>query len=197
MAVRNPDFFRTINKKYRRYHLLDCERVAAYLGIPYRRPMPDPIIQNLETNEIAADQPHIRQLTRLGAAAQELGMGLLFVDKVARLLWDGSVDGWNEGARVRDAITSAGLDGEQLLSSVAQTPGLFESIIDENQRAFDESDHWGVPTFVFRDETFYGQDRLDLLLWRMQNEGLIERSEPTSGLAPLSEASTPEDLPPA
>jgi len=35
--------------------------------------------------------------------------------------------------------------------------------------------HWGVPTFVFESEPFFAQDRIDLLLWRMQGKGLTKR----------------------
>ena len=176
MAVRNPNFFQDVNKKYRQYHLMDCERVAAHLNVPYRRPIPDPIVQNMDTNEIAVDQPYIRQLTLLGTAAQLQGKGLAFLDKIARLLWDGKTDGWNEGNHLLDATNAAGLDGQALFNEIAENPDKFETVVAENQKAHDASAHWGVPLMTFRGETFYGQDRVDLLLWRMRNEGLTERN---------------------
>lgn len=175
MAVRNPDFFETINPKYRKYHLQDTQRIADFHGIPYRRPVPDPIIQDMETNEIAAKQPHIRNLTLLGAAAQAQGAALAFTDKVMRLIWDGSVDGWNEGSHLVDAIDAAGLNGRALMADVDVDPDRFEAIIAENQNAHDTSDHWGAPLMTFRGETFYGQDRIELLLWRMMQAGLPAR----------------------
>jgi 2-hydroxychromene-2-carboxylate isomerase len=33
-----------------------------------------------------------------------------------------------------------------------------------------------VPTFVLENEPFFGQDRIELLIWRMQSKGLIRRS---------------------
>jgi 2-hydroxychromene-2-carboxylate isomerase len=33
-----------------------------------------------------------------------------------------------------------------------------------------------VPTFVFKGEPFFGQDRIDLLLWRLKQNGLETRS---------------------
>ena len=36
--------------------------------------------------------------------------------------------------------------------------------------------HWGVPTMVFEGEPFFGQDRLDVLLWRLKQNGLKERA---------------------
>ena len=35
--------------------------------------------------------------------------------------------------------------------------------------------HWGVPTMVFADEPFFGQDRIDLLVWRLRQHGLRPR----------------------
>ena len=37
----------------------------------------------------------------------------------------------------------------------------------DNQKAMYDSGHWGVPLFVFENEPFYGQDRLDQLKWRV------------------------------
>jgi hypothetical protein len=61
-------------------------------------------------------------------------------------LWDGTVKGWNE-ADYRGQRTGHAASG-----------------------------HWGVPTFVFENELSFGQDRIDLLIWRMQSKGLTRRS---------------------
>ncbi len=175
LAVRTPDFFKNVNPKYRRYHLLDSARVAEFHGIPYRRPVPDPIVQDMETNAIATEQPYIRQLTLLGAAAQVRNAGLPFLNRVARLLWDGSVDGWDQGSHLIDAMNAAGLNGHALIADVNADPDRFEAVVEENQAAQEETDHWGVPLMTFRGETFFGQDRVEMLLWRMLNEGLAER----------------------
>jgi hypothetical protein len=37
------------------------------------------------------------------------------------------------------------------------------------------SGHCRVPTFVFENEPFFGQDRIDLLIWWMQDKGLNHR----------------------
>ena len=33
----------------------------------------------------------------------------------------------------------------------------------------------GVSTFTFENESFFGQDRIDLLIWRMESKGLSRR----------------------
>lgn len=175
MAVRAPAFFKDVNPKYRTYHTADCVRVARYLNMPFRRPIPDPIVQNLETSVIAPEQPYIRRITRAGAAGQMAGKGLDVTDKIARLIWDGKTDNWHEGLHIKHAIDAAGLDGEKVLADIDANPDRYDALIAENQAEHDASSHWGLPTMVFRGETFYGQDRLELLLWRMTEEGLQAR----------------------
>ena len=51
----------------------------------------------------------------------------------------------------------------------------YEAEIEANQNALNDIGHWGVPTFGFEGEPFFGQDRIDLLLWRMRQHGLAER----------------------
>ena len=172
MAVRQPDFFNKTNPLYRPYHTLDSRRVAESLGLSFRRPLPDPIRMDMQTSEIAPEQPTIRRLTRLGMAAAMEGKGLEFLDQVSRILWDGTVDGWDRGTHLADAMTWAGLDAEKLEAAVAAEPRKFDAALEENQAALQAAGHWGVPLMVFEGEPFYGQDRIDLLVWRMRQKGL-------------------------
>jgi 2-hydroxychromene-2-carboxylate isomerase len=50
-----------------------------------------------------------------------------------------------------------------------------EAVIEQNQKDHEAAGHWGVPTCAFRGEPFFGQDRLDVLLWRLRQHGLSER----------------------
>lgn len=175
IAVRNPDFFSTVSSHYRSYHTLDSQRVSEFHGIPYRRPVPDPILQNMDTNEIAPEQPHARRLTRLAAAAQEQGKALEFQDQVMRLLWDGKTDNWNKGTHLADAIARAGLDADILMQAVDATPEHFDALIERNQEAQARAGHGGVPLFTFDGEPFFGQDRIEMLVWRMKQKGLTPR----------------------
>ncbi len=175
IAVRDPGFFDNVNPLYRSYHVLDSKRTAEYLGIPYRRPVPDPIVQNPKTYAFAKDQPYIGRLTRLGAAAQMAGNSAGFVDHVSHLLWDGRTDGWNEGEHLENALRDAGLDAQALLVDVETNPQIYDAQIEANQRAHAESGHWGVPTMVFEGEPFYGQDRVEVLLWSMRQRGLKQK----------------------
>lgn len=176
LAVRDPGFFARTDARFVRYVALDSRRVAEAEGIPFRFPRPDPIEQDLQTLRIAPEQPRIRRLMHLGAAAQRRGRALPFIREVGRLLWDGRVDGWDRGGHLDDAITRAGLDPRVLADEAMLDADALEALIADNERAHARSGHWGVPTFVFEGEPFFGQDRIELLLWRLRQRGLRPRA---------------------
>lgn len=178
LAIRTPEFFTNVHHNYRRYNLLDTMRVAEYLGIPFRRPVPDPVVQDLATSKIAKDQPYIFRLTRLGIAAAQAGRGLQFLEHVAPVIWDGSVDNWHEGPYLARAAARAGLDLAELDARIGREPERYDAEIAANAQALEAAGHWGVPTFMFAGEPFFGQDRIDLLLWRLRQNGLAVRKSP-------------------
>ena len=176
LAVRVPGFFKRANPQFARYVVLDSSRVAKHENIPFRFPRPDPIVQDMATLEVAEHQPYIHRLTRLGAAAQIEGRSLAFVETISHVLWDGSVAGWNEGDHLARAAAAAGFDLPAMDAAIAADPDRYEAVIADNEKAHAASGHWGVPTFVFENEPFFGQDRIDLLIWRMESKGLTRRS---------------------
>jgi 2-hydroxychromene-2-carboxylate isomerase len=91
------------------------------------------------------------------------------------VLWDGTVQGWNEGDHLASAAAAAGFDLATMDAAVAADPDRYEAIITVNEKDHAASGHWGVPTFVFENEPFFGQDRIELLIWRMQSKGLTRR----------------------
>ena len=175
LAVRVPDFFKRTNPQFARYVVLDSLRVAQHEKIPFRFPRPDPIVQDMATLEVAKHQPYIHRLTRLGALAQVEGRSLIFVDAIARVLWDGTVTPWNEGDHLARAAEAAGFDLAAMDKAIAADPDRFEAAIAGNEKDHAASGHWGVPTFVFENEPFFGQDRIDLLIWSMESKGLTRR----------------------
>jgi 2-hydroxychromene-2-carboxylate isomerase len=176
LAVRVPGFFKRANPQFARYVVLDSSRIAKFENIPFRFPCPDPIVQDMATLDVAENQPYIHRLTRLGAAAQLEGRSLVFVDAISRVLWDGTVQGWNEGDHLARAATKAGFDLAAMDAAISADPDRYEQVIADNEKDHAASGHWGVPTFVFENEPFFGQDRVDLLIWRMQGRGLTRRS---------------------
>jgi len=176
LAVRVPGFFKKTNPQFAGYVVLDSSRVAKHENIPFRFPRPDPIVQDMATLEVAEHQPYIHRLTRLGALAQTEGRALAFVDAIARVLWDGTIDGWNEGDHLARAANAAGFDLAAMDAAISADPDRYEQVIAANEKDHAASGHWGVPTFVFENEPFFGQDRIDLLIWRMQSRGLSRRA---------------------
>jgi len=176
IAVRLPTFFKQVNPLWPPYLLRDTMRIAQYLGINYGWPRPDPIVQDGITREVAAKQPYIYRLTRLGIAAVERGRGLAFIDQVSQVIWSGKVVGWHEGPHLAEASARAGLDLAELDAAVGADPAHFDAMIADNQGALEAAGHWGVPTMVFEGEPFFGQDRIELLVWRMQQRGLRPRA---------------------
>jgi 2-hydroxychromene-2-carboxylate isomerase len=175
LAVRQPDFFKKTNPKFARYVALDATRVARRENIPFRFPRPDPIVQDMTTLEIAVQQPYIHRLTRLAAAAQLEGKSLPFTYAITKPIWDGSVAGWPEGDHLAKAAAAAGFDLAAMDAAITADPDRYEQVIAGNEQDHANSGHWGVPTFVFENEPFFGQDRIDLLVWRMESKGLTRR----------------------
>jgi 2-hydroxychromene-2-carboxylate isomerase len=176
-AIRNPSYFERMDPLARPYFLKDSARAAAFHGLKFRRPVPDPIEQDPITLAIANEQPHARRLGRLGIAANERGQGLEFSREVSSLLWDGSVSGWDQDTHLTEAAARAGLDLPELESAIVADPERYEARLTENDRALRAAGHWGVPTVVYEGEPFFGQDRFDMLVWRMKQRGLEQRRD--------------------
>ena len=151
--------------------------MAEFLELPLVWPNPDPLVYYVDDSglrQIGEEQPYIYRLTRLGIVAAELGHGIEFADEISRLIWGGTVN-WHEGEPLALASEKAGLDLEELDKLVISDADRLESEIEKNQTDHESAGHWGVPTCAYRGEPFFGQDRLDVLLWRLKGDGLVRR----------------------
>lgn len=175
IAIRDPDFFKKVNPMWQPYLLRDTIRVAEMLDIPYGWPQPDPIVQDMETRVFAKQQPYISRLTYLGIEAAKRGKGLEFYREVSLLLFGGTVQGWDEGEHMAEAAGRAGLDLAGMEAAIAGNEDAYEASAADNQNALNDVGHWGVPTLVFEGEPFFGQDRIEMCLWRMKQSGLKPR----------------------
>ncbi len=176
IAIRNPNFFATVNPLWIPYLLNDCRRIAEYRGLPFVWPSPDPIVQDLETRKISEDQPYIYWLSRLGVEAARRGRGLAFIEQVSALIWGSTVEGWNTGKHLAEAAGRAGLDLAEMEAAIDGNEKDLDAEIGANQDALEEAGHWGVPCLVFEGEPFFGQDRIDMAVWRMKQHGLQPRT---------------------
>lgn len=174
LAIRQPDFFEKSHPNWLGYVGRDVARLSQYLGIPIARPRPDPIVQDYATGRIAEEQPYIFRVVRLGQAAARRGRGLLFCSEVAALIWGGT-ENWHEGDHLARAAARAGLDLAELDREAQADSAALDAELAANQQALEAAGHWGVPTLVFAGEPFFGQDRIDLALWRMKAAGLVRR----------------------
>lgn len=174
LAVRQPDFFERNHPNWLGYTMRDMFRVAQFHGIPFGPPRPDPIVQDVVTRRIAEDQPHIRRVTRMGQVAARHGRGIAFAHEAGRMIWGGQED-WHAGDHLATALAAAGLDPAEVETAVAEDAEALDAEIAANQDALEAAGHWGVPTLVFDGEPFFGQDRIEMVTWRMEQKGLTRR----------------------
>ncbi len=178
IAVRIEGFFDQVNPLWPPYVFRDSLRLAESMEIPFRWPRPDPIVQSRDEDtgrlKTAAEQPHIYRLTRLGQLASEDGLGVPFIAEVSRLIFGGT-ENWHEGDHLDQAARRAGCDLSALDERAESESDRLDAAIEANQAALEAAGHWGVPTMAYDGEAFFGQDRLDLLVWRLKQSGLKER----------------------
>lgn len=170
LAVRQPEaIFSGDNGRRARYIMIDSVRRAEFLGMPFHWPRPDPIVQDMKTLTIAAEQPHIYRLCQLGVEAQRQGRGVDYAYEMSSLIFGSGVD-WSTRDNMAAAAQRAGLDFDAMAQAIADGDHLDE--VERNHAALDAVGQWGVPTFVIDDEPFFGQDRVDTLCWRLDRLGL-------------------------
>lgn len=177
IAIRTPDFFHNVPAQWQSYFMTDLQRVAEYLELPLVWPQPDPVNQSRDDNGkpyTEASQPHIHRLTMLGILAQEQSQGIEFADEISSLIWSGTQN-WHEGEHLALAAQRCKLDLTSMDQQIAVESQRLEEAIQANQQAHDNAGHWGVPTCAYKGEAFFGQDRLDVLLWALKKDGLSQR----------------------
>ena len=175
LAVRSEGFFTKQDPLFVPYLVRDCRRQGEFLGLPLAWPNPDPVVIGANLNG-AAEQPHLDLLMPLGVIASHKPQAMAFYDEVSRLIWSGQDMPWNEGDKLARAIARAGLDMDELQAEAAGKSAEIAAEIEANQEAHRAAGHWGVPTMVFENEPFFGQDRLDVLVWRLKQHGLQARA---------------------
>jgi 2-hydroxychromene-2-carboxylate isomerase len=130
---------------------------------------------DLGKGEVAAEQPYIHRVSRLAVLAEELGGGFEFVRHVSRLIWSGATDNWHLDEHLGPSVAAAGFDLAALDRRVEAENERLADALEQNALDQRKAGHWGVPLFAFAGEGFFGQDRIDHLLWRMEQAGLAPR----------------------
>ncbi len=174
LAMREPTFFERNRPQWMPYLFKDVFRESARLGIVFAPPRPDPISMNMGTGKVDEAQPLMNRLMGLGVAAEETeGRGLEFARAVSRRIWGGT-ENWHEGRHLDEAAEEAGLSLAALETFARENPAKVEAVINRNEEA-QMTQHWGVPLMVLDDEPFFGQDRLDSLVWRLDQKNLKKK----------------------
>ena len=176
LAVRSEGFFTKSDPLFIPYLMRDIRRLADFYELPLAWPRPDPVVVDMATLNGAPDQPHLDLLMPLGVIASRKPEGVAFYDEVSKLIWSGQDMPWNEGDKLARAIARAGLDQAALQAEADADRDGVAAEIEANQIAHRESGHWGVPCMVFENEPFFGQDRFDLLIWRLKQRGMQPRA---------------------
>lgn len=176
LAVRSEGFFTKQDPLFIPYLMRDTMRLAEYHGLPYAWPRPDPVVVDMATLNGAKEQPHLSLLMPLGVIASHKPQALAFYDEVSRLIWSGQDMPWNEGDKLARAIERAGLIQAELQAEADAAGDAIAKEIEANQEAHRASGHWGVPCMVHQNEPFFGQDRFDLLVWRLKKNGMQARA---------------------
>ena len=72
-------------------------------------------------------------------------------------------------------MKAAGVDPAEIEAEIESDADALDAEIAANQNALEAAGHWGVPTLVFDGEPFFGQDRIEMVRWRMEQKGLAKR----------------------
>ena len=129
------------------YRLMELGRWKAQLGVPLNaQPKFFPVDGNPAALAIVAAAPS-------GAEAQ-----MRLAGAILRALW-AEEKNIADPASLKAAAAAAGLDGDKLLADAPSAKAQYDALTQEALAR----GVFGAPTYVYRDELFWGQDRLDFL----------------------------------
>jgi 2-hydroxychromene-2-carboxylate isomerase len=158
----------------RAYTMRDVLRIADRLGIPCIGPPTHPF------NPLRA----LRMCTALDDDDARRRLAVALLDAA----WAQGLD-VTDDAVLRDVARACGLDGRALLQRAGEA--------DVKQRLADATESaiaagiFGVPTWRVDGELFWGEDRIDALLWRLQGHCIDEATLATVLARPASAVRKP------
>ena len=171
LAIRNPDFF--IKKNiitYFGWRMIDYKIKARRLGLKMvLPPRPDPIRQNIINGKISTDQPYIFDICHfLQAIDQDKQLDAAF--EISKCIF-GGVEYWHLDNNLRSLTESLGLNFDSIKNRVSSNEEELIKQIKQNQKHQLEAGHHGVPLSVYKDKSFFGQDRFNDLIKEMEKDG--------------------------
>ncbi len=134
------------------YRLLELPRWAAWRSVPLNpEPKHFPVPYHLSTNAIIA--------------AKQAGADTYAVTKaLMRGCWVEERDISDEGD-VADILNGLGLDGAGLVAEAGSDAVAAELTANTDAALADKA--WSVPSYVVDGELFFGQDRMEMIDWRL------------------------------
>jgi 2-hydroxychromene-2-carboxylate isomerase len=124
--------------------------------------------------------PMLRMATAIDGRVERIA----FVTAVMAACWEQGQDAQDFGVLARVA-RDCGLDGEALVAA-ASSPEVKAALARATEQAIADG-VFGVPSFVYQDELFWGADRIDSLLRRVAGHRIDEaRLQAFLGRAPLA-----------
>jgi 2-hydroxychromene-2-carboxylate isomerase len=152
MAMRGQ----AVPRAKRLHTLRDADREAARLGLPFGR-IHDPIGEGA------------MRCLLVGEHALDVGREREFVLETSRGIWSEAMDVARDEP-LRELSERAGLEWRDCLAALGSDE--LRERVEANTTALDQAGHWGVPLFVFGDELFWGQDRIEDLEDALSAAGL-------------------------
>jgi len=175
----------------------DTRRQGKYLGVPFQFPVPDPIWQvwqpdseNWLFTHPPEKQPYIFWVTRLACYASLQGKAIDYINQVSYLIWSGVVSpksksGSTDPAKghwpnyVKEYFNRIyGLDYDEAIAYIRENSEEVDQVWIDNAKGMARTGHGGVPLMVYQDEPFFGGDRFDQFVVRLQENGLTRRPAP-------------------
>jgi len=185
IAIRDPSFFAKASDYRYLYDPHDMARIAKRRGIPYYVDFSGKTwIDPVKTKDIIKvapkdEQPNIYRLYAVSTLVQteHPEQNLAFAQRMFRKIYDGTASmTWPD--EMDDVLDELGLDGKKIVKKAKKNEDKYIAIVEKNQEWCHASGHGGVPNAVFRGEPFWGQDRIEALIWRMNQNGLTHRARP-------------------
>ena len=140
-------------------------------------------------------QAYVFWITRLACYAESKGKAIEFANQVSYLIWSGVVHPTTPEAAedytkghwpnfVKEYTNRVdGLDYDEAIAYIKENPEEIDQIWIDNAEGMAETGHGGVPLMVINGEPFFGGDRFDQMLFRLQQNGLTKRPKPRAPFA--------------
>ena len=140
------------------YRLQEMARFSSYLGQPLiAKPKHFPPSSSFAGPVMAAARASLLITDALRAT-----------EAIMTQLWAYDEDIGNADV-LAAALTKAGFDGDALVNDAKANIDDYAAEVDADTKQAISANVFGAPTFIVEGEVFWGQDRLDLLDWRLSN----------------------------